>query len=132
MTREKRHTWESPTRLREDCPTMPRSSILFRNSIANRFMGLDLGRGPGALPVDGRDKGRGEAFGKARKKASRAHLFMILARIACFLPGKGRKKPGIRINLAARVSRCFKKTLKSALFFLLSLETPPGKAIFAP
>ena len=47
---------------------------------------------------------------------------MILARIACFLPGKDREKPGVRINLVVRVSRCFKKKEKPALFFLPSLE----------
>jgi hypothetical protein len=76
----------------------------------------------GALPVSGRDKGRGEAVERLRKWAFCAHLFMILARIACFLPGKDREKPGVRINLVVRVSRCFKKKEKPALFFLPSLE----------
>lgn len=86
------------------------------------YRGWTWALGPGALPVAGRDKGRGEAVGRPRKRSFGMHLFMILARIACFLPGRGRKKRTVRIKLAARVSRCFKKKVNSALFFLPSLE----------
>lgn len=86
------------------------------------YRGCTWAVGPGALPVSGRDKGRGEADERPRKWTSGAHLFMILARIACFLPGQDAEKSGVRINLAARVSRCFKETVKPALFFLSSLE----------
>ena len=127
MTREKRHTWESPTRLREDWPTMPRSSILFRNSIANSFRGLTRPSVRARFRFPAGTKVGEKPSESRRKRASGVHLLMILAQIVRFLPCGDKKKAAVRNNSCRAGFPLFQRIVKTRAIFLAILGITPRK-----
>jgi hypothetical protein len=94
------------------------------------FWGWTCSGGPGALRFSAGTNVRRESPPGLGKRGPELHLLTILVRIAFFFSVFPRKKPSQEMFLVMQFSDASQESLKTALFFLPSLESPAGRAIF--